>query len=69
MDPKELDKTLEVLRKHGVASAEVPGWAHGQSLRVVFEPTMAPLPPGDEVTRGGWKGPPKLDDLTEGEVP
>lgn len=67
MQSTDLDAILATLRKHGVASAEVPG-VNG-ALRVVFEPSMAPLPPGDEITPGGWKGPPKLDDLTEGEVP
>ena len=54
-----LDEVLATLRKHGVASAEVPS-EHG-CLRVVFEPGASPLPKGDEVTPGGWKGPDRLD--------
>jgi len=55
MTVEDLDKTLEVLRKHGVASAEVPINAYAAPLRVVFEPSVGALPPGDPVTPGGWK--------------
>lgn len=61
MTAQDLDAILTTLRAHGVASAEVPLNAYTAPLRVVFEPSAAPPPPGDEVTPGGWKGPSQLD--------
>lgn len=58
MTASNLDSILAVLRKHGVASAEVP--VDDGTIRVVFNPD-GPLPVGDEVTPGGWKGPSRLD--------
>lgn len=60
MHPAELDTLLATLRKHGVASAEVP--TTGGLLRLAFEPSIGgPLPEGDPVTPGGWKSPERLD--------
>lgn len=59
MNPTDLDLTLAVLRKHGAVSAEVPTTAG--PLRVVFTPDTGPLPVGEELTSGGWKGPSHLD--------
>lgn len=60
MSPADLDQLLAVLRKHCIMSADVP-LASG-TLRVVFGPeAMPPLPDGDPVTPGGWKGPDRLD--------
>ena len=60
MNPQDLDTVLEILRKHGVASAEVPAtWTGGAPLRVVFAPTVPDI--GETPTPGGWKSPDKLD--------
>lgn len=56
----DLEAVLATLVKYGVVSAEVPG-QNGGVLRVVFAPNLAPPPPGDETTPGGWKGPTRLD--------
>lgn len=71
MDPKQLDDLLAVLRKHGVASAEVPlppaSYNLG-TLRVVFGPDTGPMP-GVAPEPGGWKSPQNLDrDPLEGEA-
>jgi hypothetical protein len=66
----ELDAALAILRKHGVASAEVPCSDDGVVvLRVVFAPDApGPTPTGDELTPGGWKSPQRLDaDPLDGE--
>ncbi len=68
MTAPDLDAILATLRNHGVVSAEVPLNAYTAPLRVVFAPDTMPPPPGDETTRGGWKGPSHLDrDLMEDE--
>lgn len=66
----DLEAVLATLRKYGVASAEVPGDS-GAVLRVVFAPEAGPMPPGDEVTPGGWKSPQRLDQdpLDEERIP
>ncbi len=62
LTPQDLDATLAVLRKHGVASAEVPLNAYAAPLRVVFSPDAPEAAPtGDELTPGGWKSPQRLD--------
>lgn len=66
MNSTDLDLILTVLRKHSVASAEVP-LATGP-LRLVFAPDV--MPPGDPVTPGGWKSMPRLDNPEQfSEVP
>lgn len=59
MNPEQLRALLRVMRDECVASAEVT--TSECSLKVVFEPSMPPLPPGDTTTPGGWKGPQNLD--------
>jgi hypothetical protein len=60
MTVTDLDATLAALRKHGVVSAEVP--TPSGPLRLVFAPSVGDvMPPGDELTPGGWKGPARLD--------
>ena len=60
MTAETLDCLLTVLRKHGIASAEIPV-VNGSPLRVVFGPEASPLPVGDETTPGGWKSSQRLD--------
>lgn len=61
LKPDILDQILAVLRKHGVASAEVPYPLNGgyEPLRIVFGPEAPPT--GQELTPGGWKSPERLD--------
>jgi hypothetical protein len=66
VSPADLDKYLQVLKTHGVASAQVT--VSGGTIAVVFGPEA--LPAGDEPTKGGWKGPERLDVLnSDSEVP
>ncbi len=55
MTPQELDAYLVVLRKHGVMQACIG------TVSVVFGPDSAPLPAGEDLTPGSWKGPVHLD--------
>lgn len=69
MTPHDLDHLLDVLRKHRVASAEVPLF-DDKSLKVVFEPDLSEPMPGDKPTPGGWKSPERLDNPQQfDEVP
>jgi hypothetical protein len=72
MTPELLAQYLDTLRARGAQSAHLKlPVAFGDTimqaeLAIVFEPNTAPLPLGDEMTPGGWKGPEHLD---EGMVP
>lgn len=63
LNAETLDQILAVLRKHSVASAEVP--SDVGALRIVFDPPAGPI--GDEPTKGGWKGPQNLDSWSADE--
>lgn len=65
MTPTMLATYLKVLRDGGAASAELvlgPSAQGGDAIvRIVFAPDAMPVPQGDELTPGGWKGPTGLD--------
>ena len=69
MNPAELAQYLDVLRKAGVMSAKLVLDGRAE-VAVTFEPGSTPMPEGDDLTPGGWKGPARLDaDFDDGRVP
>lgn len=61
MTPNDLEAYLVVLARNqvGAAALKLPG---GIEVNVSFVPQLPPYKPGDEITPGGWKGLPHLDD-------
>lgn len=58
MTPETVDRYLEVLKRHGVASARLI--VDGGEVSVMFD--VSPVPVGDPPQPGGWKSPIRLDD-------